>query len=189
MDNLTRPERGHGTRVRYLWGARGQDPRNGCRCVPCRSATVLYEKRRVAARARGEDAFVDATAAREHLAALRAAGMGTRSAAAASGVSRNQVVRIAAGRVTAIRPETSAAILTLARTDVHDGATVDAAATVELIDDLLARGYTRARLAELLGYRSPSLQLGRSGRVTRANARRVARLWWDLTGAPGAPPQ
>lgn len=61
--------------------------------------------------------------------------------------------------------------------DAADGAYVDARATWRLIDDLLAHGWTRTRIARALGStaRTPALQLGRD-RVTAAHARAVAAL-------------
>lgn len=171
-------ERAHGTRARYVFGATGNDWRNGCRCHECSAAAVLYEKRRQRARARGEVAYIDATEARRHLLFLRANGVGRRSVAASSGLSPSHVSKIARGAVTKIRPATAEAILAVHLGRTPPGSYVDATRTLAQIDDLVnVVGMTRTAIAQALGYRTHALQLGKNGRVTKANADRVDALW------------
>ncbi len=170
--------RAHGTRARYVFGATGSDWRNGCRCPDCSAAAVTYEKRRQRARARGEVAYVDAAEAREHLLFLRASGLGRRGVAAASGLSPSQVSKIARGTVKRIRPATADRILAVHLGKTPAGSYVDAARTLTQIDDLVHTvGMTRTAIAHALGYQTHALQIGKEGRVTKANADRVDALW------------
>lgn len=172
--------RAHGTRARYVFGATGSDWRDGCRCPDCSAAAVTYEKRRQRARARGEVAYVDATEAREHLLFLRANGIGRRGVAAASGLSPSQVSKIARGAVAKIRPATADRILAVHLGRTPAGSYVDATRTLAQIDDLVTTvGMTRTAIAQALGYRTHALQIGKDGRVTKANADRVDALWRD----------
>lgn len=139
---------------------------------------MRYQKRRVAARARGELATVDAIAARDHLRWLTAQGVGRRAVAARTGLAETQVARIRQGKVTRIRRATSERILAVHAGVASPRALVDAALTLDKIDDLVnLAGMTRAEIAAALGYRTARLQLGRNGRVTAANARKVDALW------------
>jgi ABC-type transporter Mla MlaB component len=81
-----RKHREHGTRARYMFGAVGSDTAEGCRCWECAQATNVYEKRRVAARRRGVEAFVDAAEAAAHLRWLSANGIGQHRLAAVTGL-------------------------------------------------------------------------------------------------------
>lgn len=171
-------ERAHGTRARYVWGPQGQDAGNGCRCFDCARATVLYDKRRVAARRRGEAPFVDASEARAHILWLRSKGIGRRTIEAETGVSNSTVAKIAAGTVTRIRPATAAKILGMHIGRAAPGARIDAASTLAKIDDLInVVGMTKRAIAAELGAQSPSLQVAKTGWVTRANADKVDALW------------
>jgi hypothetical protein len=171
-------ERAHGTRVRYVWGPRGQDAGNGCRCFDCSQAAVLYEKRRQRARSRGEAPFVDASEARAHILWLRSKGIGRRTIEAATGLSNSAVTRIANGTVTRIRPATADKILGMHLGRAAPGARIDAASTLAKIDDLVnVVGMTKRAIAAELGAQSPSLQVAKRGWVTRANADKVDALW------------
>jgi len=171
-------ERPHGTRARYVFGPTGNDTRNGCRCFECSGAAVLYEKRRQAARARGEVAYVDAGEARSHLAFLRSNGIGLRTIAQTTALSRSQLTKIANGRTSRIRPATADKILGVHLGKASDGTYVDAGPTLAHIADLVERvGMTRTQIAKALGYRTHALQIAKTGRVTKANAAKVEALW------------
>lgn len=173
-----RQERPHGTRARYVFGGTGHDWHNGCRCFECTTAAVLYEKRRVAARRRGEQPFIDATEARKHLLWLRANGVGRRTIEAEAGLSNSTVSKIASGRVQRIRPATAEKILAVHLGKAAGGTHVDAARTFAQVADLIDTvGMTRAEIALALGAQTPTLQIGRNGRVTRATADKVDALW------------
>lgn len=168
--------RAHGTRARYVFGPEGDDWRNGCRCFECSQAAVLYEKRRIAARARGEQAYVDATEAREHLQFLRSRGIGRRTVAARTGLSQSQIRKVATGQSRRIRPATADKILGVHAGHARPRAYVDGTRTLELINELVAHGHTKVSIARALGQRGNGLQLGKNGRVTQANADRVEAL-------------
>ena len=172
-------ERAHGTRARYVWGPRGQDAGNGCRCFDCSRATVLYEKRRIAARSRGEAPFVDTERARAHLNWLSTVGVGTRAVAERTGLARTTIMRILSGQVTKIRPATETKILAVHTGCAQPRARVPARRTLEQLDDLInVVGMTKRAIAAELGATSPSLQVARAGtRVTKTNADLVDALW------------
>lgn len=158
-----------GTRVRY--GA-------GCRCAACRRANTDYERGRAAARARGErNGLVSAERARAHLAALSAAGVGRRTVADAAMVAESIVGKVIDGQRRQIRAQTERRILAVTVDAAADRAYIDGAATWQLLDELIACGYSRARLAsEMAGRKVAALQLGRE-RVTVRNAERARRVY------------
>jgi hypothetical protein len=77
----------------------------------------------------------------------------------------------------AIRASVERRILAVDAGARADGALVPAASTNRKLAALVARGFTKAHLAELLGAESPALQLGDRARVTLATRARVERLW------------
>lgn len=167
---MKRLPRTHGTTAMFA---------TGCRCFACRLARATYEANRKARIEAGERVPGDIPAdhARRHLRTLSAAGVGKHRVAALADVNALTVLRIATGRRTHIRPETERRILAVSRDDKAMKALVDADLTWKRINDLLALGYTKRELAGRLGYRAPhaGIQLQRD-RVTRLNAKRVARL-------------
>jgi hypothetical protein len=169
--------RPHGDRLRYM---------AGCHCEECRRGNREYEKQRMAARRAGDwNGLVPAARAREHLLALRAAGVGRRQVSDASGVAEVIVQQIGTGSRTNIRARTERRILAVTSQAIGDKALVDAAATWKLLNQLLKWGYTKARLARELGYERPALQLGRS-QVTARTAYDVERLHERLKCVPNA---
>ena len=178
MNATTPGERPHGTRARYAFGPSGSDPANGCRCQPCAHASTTYEKQRRRARSRGIPAFIDATETARHIDFLTANGVGRRTIAAAAGLSKDTVERIATRQVIRIRPETADRILGVHLGHASPGAYIDAWRALEQIHDLIHEvGMTRQEIAGALGYPSPALQIAKRGRITRENADRVDRLW------------
>jgi hypothetical protein len=165
-------ERPHGTRLRYI---------SGCRCVPCRAANSRYETERLAARKRGEwNGIVCSDRARAHLLALSGAGVGRRAVGEASGVAITVIQQVRSGRRPQIRAATERRILAVDRQALADGARVPAGPTWRRVRELLAEGYTKARIARELGAQKPALQLGRR-RVLAITAVRVERLHRRLT--------
>ena len=151
-----------GTRVRYY---------AGCRCQECRAANSRYESERQAARARGEaNGLVSADRARAHLAALSAQGVGRKTAADAAKVAPSIVSKIIDRQRGQIRAQTERRILAVTAATAADGAYIDGAPTWLLLDELIASGYSKARVAsEIAGRPLRALQLQR-GRVTVRNA-------------------
>lgn len=179
-------ERPHGTNFRYRFGATGNDWRNGCRCYECSQAGVLYEKLRAARKARGVEPFVDNSDARTHLEWLGRNGVGMRVVADRTGLRRLTLQKIASGAVRKSRPDTVERILGCHLGFAAPGASVDAADTLRLLDELVALGYSRLYLARQLNPNAHKLQVGRSGRVRRATADQVRDLHRQLTASRDA---
>lgn len=165
----------------------------GCDCQACTAAKIAYSRGRKQALAEPGETwtpFVNAEPARTHLAALSAAGVGLKSVVRLSGVSHGSLSKIVYGEPgrgrppsRRIRPETMDKILAVKITDAPGGRRVSARRTWQLVDELVAAGYTRAELAEAMGSRAttPALQIGRrTVRVSTAKA--VERLHRDLLG-------
>jgi hypothetical protein len=151
----------------------------GCKCVPCRAANSRYETGRDRMRKLGLwNGLVSARTARRHIHKLSRAGVGYKTVARVSGVSCSVMFKIRSGRRKQIRALTEKRILGVSKSDVRGGALVPAAATWRRIDWLLEEGFTRTRIAALLGSKAkvPALQLRRD-RVTAISARKVAEIW------------
>ena len=182
-------ERAHGTHARAV---------QGCPCERCQAARAArreYNRRRRQAIARPDTVwlpYVSAQPAREHLAALSAAGMGLRTVARISGVSHGALSKIVYGEPglgrapsARIRPDTLRRILTVRVSHAGGGQRVQAAGTWRLIDELVAAGYSRSFLARALGSKAgrPTLQIGRT-RVRASTARSVEDLHRRLMSRP-----
>lgn len=162
----------HGTRARYN-AAR-------CRCFKCRRASARYESERVA---RGVfNGLVPASAARAHILALSAQGVGYKSVADAASVARSVVAKVRSGERTQVRAQTAQRILAVDAGAAADGALVDATETQALLSKLIAEGHRKTKIAALLGYQAtaPALQF-RGDKVTARTALKVRRLYSELT--------
>lgn len=161
--------RAHGSYVKYV--------QDHCRCQDCRNANRDYERQR---KKRTAPPYVGADRARQHLAELAAAGVGMKTVAARSGVSHGCLWKLVyglpgRGPSKRIRPDTEAKILAVTPADVADGGRVDAAPTWAIVEQLLARGWTKMGIAVAIGQKGPGLQLSRRS-VSGANARAVRSL-------------
>lgn len=164
----------HGTRTRYV--------RSKCRCEPCTVANRVYarENERHHARVRygieqPVDKFVDAKETREHLAWLRSFGVGLRTVRQLTGIGRTALQQIVSGETKKVHKDTETKVLGLWRDTRHPLVIVDAAPTLKRIAWLQEQGWSRARIARELGYRSPVLQINRQ-RIRYATEQRVERL-------------
>jgi hypothetical protein len=179
-------ERPHGTHAKYAV--------ERCRCEPCRLAQRQYNRNRVRAIARPDEnwcPYVPADKAREHLAWLADCGVGIKTVAKLSGVphgSLSKVVYGQGGRAPSrrIRPETERRILAVMPHHAAGAQKIPAAHTWRLLNDLIARGWTRAELARRLGTQGPGLQIGRH-QVRASTARKVERLHTELSRLPAIP--
>lgn len=156
----------------------------GCGCQRCRAAKADYNRRRRQAISRPDEVwlpYVSAQPARRHLAALSAAGVGLKTVARLSGVSHGALTKIVYGEPgrgrppsRRVRPHTLEAILAVKVGDARGKQRVSAAPTWQLIDELVAAGYSRGELARALGSTAtvPKLQIGRSS-VLASTARSV----------------
>lgn len=161
-----------GTRVRYY---------AGCRCVACRAANTEYESERRRARRAGDHrGLVSAERARQHIESLRVHGIGWRTVADAAKTPFSTVSKILYGERTRVRAHTERRILQVTPACAADRCYVDAAPSWVMLDDLIACGWPRARLAsEIIGHPVRALQLNRQ-RITVRNAHRVRQVWEKL---------
>lgn len=183
----------HGTHVAYV--------QDRCRCDACRQANRDYERART--RRRAEEAWgvrppamVDSGPARDHIAALHAAGMGTRTIAAASGVGCTVIARLSGwdqSRPAArVRRETEARILAVQPTLdlLAGGARVDAGPWRRRIQALVAIGHTQTWIAGQCGVALANLgkQLHYGDTITAGTARTWRDLYqqWHMTPGPSA---
>lgn len=161
---------------------------------PSQSVSGAAHRRRQIAYGRWQP-YVDAEPARQHVLALRAAGMGPVTIARASGVSHGALAKLVYGdkqRGLApskrIRPETATKILAVEPKLEYlaDGAMVPAFGTQRRIKALHAIGWSLTDVARRAGvdrvYMSRMLRLQK---VTARNARAVDAVFRELCMTPG----
>jgi lambda repressor-like predicted transcriptional regulator len=102
---------------------------------------------------------------------------------AAADVGTTTLEKIKAGTKKRIRRSTEQRILEVDVAAASDSAHTDAAVTWKLLNELLARGWSKAELARRLGYKVPALQISKE-RVLVKNAYKVKRLHAELIGLP-----
>lgn len=170
--------RQHGTRTMYV--------NSKCRCEPCMTANRLYarEVERRQARIRygieqPDDKWVDPTEARDHLLWLTEQGIGLRTLMNVTGLGRTALTEIKRGIPKRIARTTAMKILATPNTHRPLATLVDAAATWQLLNDLLHLGFTKTRVATALGSRSGALQIQKT-RVTLKTSQRVQTLYNHL---------
>ena len=166
-----------GTRTGYV---------TGCRCEPCRQAHREYNlhwdrhQRRVQyGLEERHTPYVDASEAIAHIHWLRSQGIGKRTIAKASGIGVTSITEFSNGTRTRARQETIDRILAVGTHRIKPGIRIDAAPTWELINDLLAFGFTKARIAKELGNKTPALQINRH-RVNKSTADNMRQVWQRL---------
>ena len=173
-------QRQHGTNACYRFGPNYGNPhwRNGCRCAECRHAGYVYEVKRQRDLKRGIQRLHDNTEAREHIRWLRTQGIGLRAIAASTGMSKDSLGKIARGEVKRSKPDTIRRIMAVGTHKRLPGAFVDAGPTWRLIDDMLANGFTRTRIAAELGStaKRPALQLRRD-KILQSSADQVREVY------------
>lgn len=168
--------RAHGTRARYMHGA-GPGEGDGCRCVDCSIAAGDYERERQRQRRAGVPAYIDATEARGHLEWLSGQGIGTRTVAARTGLSRSTVTKIRKGESTQCRQSTADRILGVHLGKAAPGAYIDGTRTLEQVQDIIDQGWTRVGIARrIVSLDARALQIAPGGRVTSETASKVAAL-------------
>jgi hypothetical protein len=170
---------------------------DGCRCATCREGSVKYEARRRRLIAYGRwQQFIDAEPARQHIATLRASGLGTARIARLAGLAQatiNGLVWGDHGRTqTRIRPATAAAILAVPadETNLADTALVDGTGTRRRLQALHRAGWRIGDLADHLGCTSANVSLIiRSTSPVKVATRRTITGLYDrlcaLTPEPG----
>lgn len=174
--------RTHGTRACYVFGPE-PGVRRGCRCEPCRQANREYARLR-GRRIANPDIWgqasdlVSADQARMVIEGLREDGVGLRTIASNAGLGRAALQQILRGETVRVRGETLRRLEQLAGSRRPGGVLVSARGTWHLLEILLAAGYTKARLASLLGV-GRSLQISRRT-VRLSTARKVQALYAQL---------
>lgn len=173
----------HGTLARRRIG--------GCDCRPCRDAGNRYNNRRELLIATGRwQPLVDAEPVRQHISALRAAGLGAERIAELANVAHSTMQRLLYGRSDRaeapskrIRPHTAAAILALhADLDtLADGAQIDATGTRRRSHALVCLGWSQGEQARRLGVGKSNYTRLNSSPVTAARARAVRALYNELS--------
>lgn len=177
----------HGTRDGYVL--------DRCRCEPCRKANTAYAQQLRKRRAYGRIDLVDAQPVREHVEALRAAGVGLKSQATATGVHHSQYSRLVYGRshlnekpTQRMRSANAKAMLSLTLTQydrLPGRALVPADGTRRRVQALATLGWSVTALARMLGRAPENLHLSiRSDLVTAATAREVRALYDRLWSTP-----
>ncbi len=175
IDKLKDTQFEHGTRSRY---------KKGCRCDECRAANNAYVRHRTMENVWGRtNKIIDAYPARRHLFELEGLGIGLRTVSEVTGCSRSYLREVRNGTRERMREQTLARILEVDEGCVSDGNLVDANPTWRLIRDLLRQGWTRGKIARLLGNKTSNLQIGKR-RITARTEMKVRRLHQRLT-SPG----
>ncbi|MCW2899184.1 MAG: hypothetical protein JWO67_1449 [Streptosporangiaceae bacterium] len=168
----------HGTRAAYV--------RDRCRCPDCTAANTAASRTVARERIYGRwDPYVDAGPVREHIAALRAAGIGVERIAQLAGLSVSHVRQLAqhargdAAPTRRVRPSTAARALGIDMDDANRAphSRVDATGTRRRLQALIATGWTVELLAAELGRRPNALHRSMTGAsVTARTAHEVASL-------------
>ncbi|MDF3308755.1 hypothetical protein P3H15_27430 [Rhodococcus sp. T2V] len=168
--------------------------------VRCKGLCIThYEsyRRKLIAYGRWE-AYVDAQPVREHVLALREAGVGKRRMIELSGVGRNVVARLCSGRpdrpVKRVTRETADKLMSIPLPQIPwsvcaDGAQIPAVGSIRRMRALVAAGYTVQFLAaRLTGWETDVYRLIREDQklITAARARRIAELFSALQLQPGS---
>jgi hypothetical protein len=159
----------HGTRAAYV--------KDRCRCTDCTAANTAASRSVTRERIYGRwQPYVDADPVREHIAALRAAGIGVERIAHLAGLSVKHIRELAqrgrgdSSRTQRVRPSTAARVLGIG---VHDAkraphSRVDATGTRRRLQALIAIGWPAELLAAQLGRRPNSLCRSMAGESVTA---------------------
>jgi AraC-like DNA-binding protein len=174
-------ERAHGTHAKYAV--------EHCRCDDCRLAQRDYNRNRLRQLSRPDGVwcpYVDAGPARDHLAWLASCGVGLKTVARVGGLSHGTLSKLVYGEPARgmgpskrIRPATAEKIMAVMPHQAAGAQRVPAGPTWRLLDELIARGWSRSELARRLGATTPALQVGRH-RVRASTARAVEVLHAEL---------
>lgn len=174
----------HGTRTRYV---------KGCRCEDCRASNRAYadQRARYGWSEKVAASWCDAQPARDHIAALRAAGMGTRRIAEKAGVNRSAVDVIVRGKhgypATRILRRNAEAILAVT-VDLAPCALVDPTGTVRRIQALAAIGWSFTATGARIGWSAQNVSaLVRGDRGCIAATAQLVRAdfdRWCMTPGP-----
>lgn len=166
-----------GRPMKYAHDQRAAYVLDRCRCDGCRAATTKVQREM---RHQIAPAYVAADPARLHVRFLSEQGVGLKQIAKVSGVPQGTLWKLVYGKPGGqpskrVRKDTLDRILAVMPSDVAAGSKIDATATWVLLDEMIAAGVPKARIAEHLGAKTRALQLSRS-LITPRNARAVKDL-------------
>lgn len=163
--------REHGTYAKYVI--------DKCHCDDCRIANRDYERAR---KLRTVPPYVSAERARAHIRDLMVHGIGPKSIADVSGVPHGGISKLVYGDYTngrgpskRIRRETEQKILAVTLDNAAGGTCEPNGPTLAIVEQLVARGWTKAAISRAIGQGGPALQLG-AVYVTRRQARTIRGL-------------
>lgn len=172
----------HGTRAAYV--------KDRCRCSDCTAANTAASRTATRARIYGRwQPYVDAGPVREHIAALRAAGIGVERIAQLAGLSASHIRELAqrghddTPGTQRVRPATAKSVLSIGLIDASRApcSRVDATGTRRRLQALTAIGWSVELLGAQLGRRPNSLSRSMTGNsVTARTAHAVATLYERL---------
>ncbi len=172
----------HGTRAAYV--------KDRCRCADCTAANTAASRTATRARIYGRrHPYLDAGPVREHIATLRAAGIGVERIAHLAGLSVSHIRELAehsrgdTRETRRVRPDTATRILDIGMNDASRAphSRVDATGTRRRLQALIAIGWPGELLAAQLGRRASSLHRSMTGEsVTARTAHDVATLYERL---------
>jgi hypothetical protein len=180
----------HGTRAAYV--------KDRCRCTDCTAANTAASRTATRERIYGRwQPYVDAGPVCEHIAALRAAGIGVERIAHLAGLSVSHIRELAedgrgdSSATRRVRPSTATRILAISINDAHRAphSRIDATGTRRRLQALIAIGWPTELLAAQLSRRTTSLCRSMTGEsVTARTAHDVAALYERLwnTSPPAA---
>jgi hypothetical protein len=180
----------HGTRAAYV--------KDRCRCAACTAANTAASRIATRERIYGRwRPYVDAGPVCEHIAALRAAGIGVERIAHLAGLSVSHIRELAedgrgdSSATRRVRPSTATRIMAIAIDHAHRAphSRIDATGTRRRLQALMAIGWPTELLAAQLSRRPNSLCRSMTGEsVTARTAHDVAALYERLwnTSPPAA---
>jgi hypothetical protein len=176
----------HGTRAAYV--------KDGCRCTDCTAANTAASRTASRQRSYGRwQPFVNARPVHDHIAALRAAGIGVERIASLADMSVSHIRELANVGLSdspvprRVRPRTAARILGIGIDDTNRAghSRVQAIGTRRRLRALIAIGWTPRLLAAELDRRTNSLERSMtSPSVTAHTAQHVAELYERLWHTP-----
>ncbi len=172
----------HGTRAAYV--------KDRCRCPECTAANTVASRTANRERIYGRwHPYVDAGPVREHIAVLRAAGIGAERIAELAGLSVSHIRQLAehghghSPPTHRVRPSTAMRVMSIGIDDASRAphSRVDATGTRRRLQALITIGWSAELLAHLLGRRPNSLHRSMTGTsVTARTANEVATLYQRL---------
>ena len=167
----------HGTRTGYGY--------HRCRCDDCCEANRKYNlirDRKARAVAYGiaipePSTFVDATEVRAHLIWLSERGIGRRTISDLTGVSMASILAIKTGKRQKCLRRSAELIMAVNLSQRPSNAHIDATRSLNQVADLVARGWTKRKIAQILTGNEGALSLQLKARITVHHAEVIDQLW------------